>query len=60
VDYRDQEKEGDMTVTELIIWSVVGLFAILMLLAVIAGGQKKWMLEIDAEVQRSMEVRKWQ
>jgi hypothetical protein len=49
-----------MTVTELIIWSVVGLFAILMMLAVIAGGQKKWMLEIDAEVQRSMEVRKWQ
>jgi hypothetical protein len=49
-----------MTIAELIIWSVVGLFAFLMLLAVIAGGQKKWMLEIDAEVQRSIEGRKWQ
>ena len=47
-----------MTNVELIIWSVVGLFTTLMILAVVAGAKNDWMMEIDAEVQRVMEERK--
>jgi hypothetical protein len=47
-----------VTNVELIIWSVVGLFTTLMILAVVAGANNDWMMEIDAEVQRAMEERK--